>query len=241
MQKAKAWLVLALLSLYIGSCARDIHSQLRIMPLGDSITLGANYPGAYRVNLERLLETNNINVSFVGSQSNGPDQLKSKNNEGHSGWKIEQISANVVQWLDLAKPDIVLLMIGTNDIATSNVSQIPDVSAALAKLSDLIRLITQYDPKLRLIVSSIPPTVLFWNTYVLQFNEGIQSLIRAQARLGYNIHFADAYSAMGLADLDLYDGVGGAHPSGVGYDKIGNAWYSALINEPSITAASSSR
>ena len=47
---------------------------------------------------------------------NGPANLGDHDHEGHSGWRIDQIDANVVDWLRTTTPRTVLLHIGTNDM-----------------------------------------------------------------------------------------------------------------------------
>lgn len=96
--------------------ALNAQGPVRIMPLGDSNTWGQLVPGSYRTQLYQDLATEGIRTQFVGSLSNGPDALPSKNNEGHSGWTISQIAGGVDTWLKASQPQIVLLMIGTNDI-----------------------------------------------------------------------------------------------------------------------------
>jgi lysophospholipase L1-like esterase len=229
-RKGSLALFLSLFSILFFLGCSEGTATLKILPLGDSITMGANYPGAYRIELERLLEGRGLQTSFVGSQSNGPESLKNKANEGHSGWKINQIAESAPGWIATYRPDIVLLMIGTNDIGLSP-TPIPDVPAALSELSALVDLILGSPVKPRLILSSIPPVNLPWNSYVIQYNEGIQRLVQEKAGSGFKIYFNDAYSAMTMQDLDLFDGVGGAHPSATGYTKIGQSWFQTITAE----------
>lgn len=198
------------------------------MPLGDSISMGSNYPGAYRIELERLFRENSIDPIFVGSQSNGPSELQSKNHEGHSGWTISQITAITEDRLRMYRPDVVLLMIGTNDMANASLSTPPDVTAALERLEDLVEIIFHSQAGVRLILSTIPPTTQFWNEFVVEYNKGIRDIYIDQLNSGHNIRFSDSYSALTVADLDLNDGVGGAHPLQVGYGKIAGAWFQAF-------------
>ncbi len=107
-------------------CPTD-GTACKIMPFGDSITDGYNgdTPGGYRVELFRLAHAAGKNITFVGSGSNGPNTVGGvafpHNHEGHSGWTIAPaggrsgISTLVSTVMPQYKPDIVLLMIGTND------------------------------------------------------------------------------------------------------------------------------
>lgn len=93
--------------------------HLRIMPLGDSITAGSNINpgGGYRIELEAQFVAQGWRPDFVGPNWNGfGTTLHDHEHAGFSGYYIYQIQAGVAQWVADAHPDIVLLMIGTNDI-----------------------------------------------------------------------------------------------------------------------------
>ncbi len=189
------------------------------MPLGDSNTFGIFVPGGYRLKLYQNLTADGINVNFVGSLSNGPDSLPSKSNEGHSGWTIGNISDAVDGWLKTYNPQIVLLMIGTNNIAAGQ--DIPSMERQLAALLDQI---TRDLPQAQVVVASIPP--IAWppdNANVLLYNAAIPGIVAAKAAQGEHVVFTDMYNAVPLSDLASY-----AHLNADGYDKMADAWYSAL-------------
>src|SRR5947209_14639864 len=90
---------------------------IRVMPLGDSITwgVGSSTGSSYRADLWRRLVTQaGYHIDFVGSQQSG--SLPDTDNEGHSGWRIDQIAGGIDGWLATYQPDVVLLHIGTNDM-----------------------------------------------------------------------------------------------------------------------------
>jgi len=203
---------------------------MQIMPLGDSITFGINYPGGYRINLEALLAQKDIVVNFLGSQENGPASLKSKHNEGHPGWSIQHLAQNTPAWLDIYKPEIILLMIGTNDLWVDEASQKPDVDAALNQLKILVSTIVQKMPTSKIVIASVPPSPFFWNQYVIEYNSGIKEFVSTEAKSNNNLQFADVYGAMSVNDLDQNDGMGGVHPSSQGYNKIAATFFAALMS-----------
>lgn len=103
--------------------------MLNMLPLGDSITLGALNggfsPGGYRVFLERMLVAGGTEFRFIGSTNeNADDSQREIWHEGHSGWSIlpgrgyPGIMENLPNWAAEygASPDIILLHIGVNDI-----------------------------------------------------------------------------------------------------------------------------
>jgi lysophospholipase L1-like esterase len=115
-----------------------------IMPLGDSITYGdqtnpSQIPGGYRTQLYSDLHAANYAFNFVGSQTGNPSATLTAagqvNNEGHNGYRIDQILNNLDSsdgssgnnggyWLSggggtgrsAVLPTQILLHIGTNDI-----------------------------------------------------------------------------------------------------------------------------
>ena len=86
----------------------------KIMPLGDSITVGTPGLDGYRKALYLDLFNSGFDVNFVGSQNSGTGL--DNDNEGHEGWSADEIRDNVYVWLEENPADVVLLHIGTNDI-----------------------------------------------------------------------------------------------------------------------------
>jgi acyl-CoA thioesterase-1 len=225
----KNLIFLMTLLLCFHSSAAEKNKALKILPLGDSITFGINYPGGYRIKLEKLLAAENIAPQFLGSQVNGPEELKSKNNEGHPGWTIDDIAQQTQSWLKEYRPDLILLMIGSNDLWVDEPSQKPNVGKALTQLEGLIHLISQESPASRVIVASVPPEPFFWNNYVIEYNSGVKDIV--QKLKNQRIEFADIYSSLTLDDLDPNDGFTGDHPSKTGYEKIANTWFKVIMKK----------
>src|SRR6187551_463913 len=120
-----------------GAARAESNGGVRVMPLGDSITEGTQVPGGYRIGLWQRLASGRYTVDLVGSQFNGPSSLGDHDHEGHPGWRIDQIDANITGWLNTFQPHTVLLHIGTNDILQNF-----NVSSAPTRLSTLIDHIT---------------------------------------------------------------------------------------------------
>lgn len=190
---------------------------LKIMPLGDSITYGVidernTESGGYRTKLWNNLLSDGLKVNFVGSLSNGPVSLGDKDHEGHRGFRIDQIAASVGGWLNIQQPDIITLMIGTNDVlqeyATSTVS---------ARLSALIDKITDQVPNAELLVASIPPIgrSTSSNQRAISFDSSIPDIIDSKVAHGKKVSFVDQFSR--LTPSDLADGI---HPTADGYRQV---------------------
>src|SRR5581483_2540247 len=122
----------AVLTLGTATANAESNGGVKVMPLGDSITHGYTVPGGYRIGLWQRFTANGYKVDFVGSQSNGPASLGDHDHEGHPGWRIDQIDADIVGWLGTYKPHTVLLHLGTNDISHNyNLSPAPNRLSAL--------------------------------------------------------------------------------------------------------------
>src|SRR6187402_3283220 len=140
MRTRARWLALAALvamstavALQPGTAGAESNGGVRVMPLGDSITEGTQVPGGYRIGLWQRVVAGGYRVDFVGSQFNGPAALGDHDHEGHPGWRIDQIDANIGGWLRNTTPRTVLLHIGTNDILQNY-----NVAGAPGRLSTLL-------------------------------------------------------------------------------------------------------
>lgn len=210
----------------------DNASTIKIMPLGDSLTYGnyaygENGTGGYRTHLWRKLQdTGYTNIDFVGSVRWGPADIDPAS-EGRPGWEIEQISTNVESWLHRYNPDLILLMIGTNDILQNT-----PLETLLRRMEHLLRQIANACPAAHLFVAALIG-VRMPNEYgirlddILAFNEQLPDLVQSLADAGQNISFVDMYDRAGLGNDDF--GADGVHPNDSGYTKIANVWYEVVI------------
>ena len=199
----------------------ESNGGVKVMPLGDSITDGNQTPGGYRIGLWQRFVQNGYKVDFVGSLSNGPASLGDHDHEGHSGWRIDQIDANIVGWLNAQHPHTVLLHIGTNDIGQND-----DLPNAPNRLSALIDHITATVPTAEVFVAQIIP-LSFDTAQVNAFNAAIPGIVASKVAAGKHVHLVDMFHALTTADL-----VDGIHPTAAGYDKMAAVWYQALLSVP---------
>src|SRR5687767_3945473 len=159
-----------------GPAGAESNGGVRVMPLGDSITEGTQVPGGYRTGLWQRMAAGGYRVDYVGSQFNGPGGLGDHDHEGHPGWRIDQIDANIVGWLRTFTPRSVLLHIGTNDVLQNfNVGTAPN------RLSTLIDRITNTAPAAEVFVAQITPLAnASREAAVRTFNSAIPGIVQSK-------------------------------------------------------------
>ncbi|GAA4949092.1 ricin-type beta-trefoil lectin domain protein [Actinoplanes utahensis] len=198
------------------AAAAESNGGTRVMPLGDSITEGTQVPGGYRIGLWQRTATAGYRVDLVGSQFNGPAALGDHDHEGHPGWRIDQIDANVSGWLRSTTPRTVLLHIGTNDILQNF-----NVAGAPARMSTLLDRIATAAPSADVFVATIIPLANPGQAAAVRtFNAALPGIVRGK---GPRFHLVDMHAALTTADL-----IDGIHPTAGGYDKMAATWYAAL-------------
>ncbi len=227
-------------------CPTD-GSDCKIMPFGDSITDGFNpdTPGGYRVELFRRAHADGKKITFVGSGSNGPATVDGvafpPKHEGHSGWTIDpegsrsgissllKNDGGAQSVMTRFTPQIVLLMIGTND-AIDNYA----MSSATTRLGTLIDTIYSQLPDVLIIVAQPIPsrgdgskgddTAL--SDRLKTYGEAIPAVVKARADKGKHILSVDMFTPFALNKSKLLEDQW--HPNKDGYVIIGDQWYSVL-------------
>ncbi len=202
--------------------AGPAYGEIKIMPLGDSITKGSGSSDStgYRRALYLSLIGAGYDVNFVGSLNGGIPTDFDQDHEGHSGWHADEIRDNVYTWLGTNPADIVLLHIGTNDISGGD-EDVNEVEAILDNIDQyeadngthiavfLARIILRGDTK---------------NAQTIAFNDAVDAMVAARVVAGDAIVIVDMETALTYPD-DLADSV---HPNDTGYSKMANAWLVAV-------------
>ena len=199
------------------SSSLSVDVSLRILPLGDSITWGTQSTdgNGYRQDLLNLIPSGN-KVEYIGTQKGG--SMVENSNEGHPGAVIDEIAQYAVSDFP-ARPNLVLLMAGTNDCGKQD-----DVAGAPGRLGKLIDEIVSACPDATVIVAQIPPQKdAAAQRNVVAFNAAIPDVVKARASTGKHVLTVDMSQCLTLADLD-----GGLHPSDEGYAKMAQCWYGGI-------------
>lgn len=200
------------------------QNPCKVLPLGDSITFGLGYEGGYRVELFRLARSNQLALTFVGSEANGPQMVDGvpfpRAHEGFSGWTIQQIYNRLFSTMAPSvamaqEPEIVLLHIGTNDMYQGP-------QGAPERLATLIDDLTERLPDSLIVVSTIIPFPQSAAT-VSTYNMALVTVVNERIAAGKHVAFVDQFE--GFPTGELGDGV---HPNQQGYNRMGAKWYQAI-------------
>ena len=216
--------------------------QVKIMPVGDSITNGDGETGGYRKYLDYALKQKGISFDMVGPKKdmnasfsyNGQTVQYDSDHAGFSGFQIKEVPDwgksqgntgslyNELKNNDAVKkyqPDIILLIIGTNDM-TANRS----MSACSSDLHDLVDYMLGDMPAGGTVfMGSIPEHTAYGGNpeKIANYNNTVKSVAEEYEKAGKNVHFADVHGCLnGTADL----GFDNLHPNGTGYEKMGKFW-----------------
>lgn len=192
----------------------------KILPLGDSITYGIGFDGGYRVELFKSAHSAGKKITFTGSLSNGPSMVDGvmfpRNNEGHSGWKINQLLPLIPMPALQTPPHIVLLMIGTNDIAQND-----DLANAPKRLGALLDKLAMSAPDALIVLATLIP--MGSSKAVETYNAALPDLVSKRAAAGMHIQLIDQFK--GFPTSELGDGV---HPNQQGYKRMAGVWFAAI-------------
>ncbi|MFE5656034.1 ricin-type beta-trefoil lectin domain protein [Streptomyces sp. NPDC056517] len=193
-------------------------TSLRVMPLGDSITwgVGSSTGNGYRSPLRNRLAAEGHPLDFVGTLRGG--SMPDSDNEGHSGYKIHEIAALADASLTRYRPNVVTLMVGTNDL-----NQSYQVSTATARLRALVDRITAAAPDATVLVASlVVSTSGSEEQYRAAYNQAVPHIVRDAQATGRHVAYVDMSS---LTTADLADAL---HPNDAGYQKMADAFHRGI-------------
>jgi len=260
MQDARKFLLPILVIAFAWTIPPASAEPLRIMPLGDSITAGYvdNYTWktpftfGYRGALYAQLTKAGYDFQFVGTSPQPFDgqlgvpkkivkpDLRTLKQDGHRGYGgtvfqhlfegLPGSNGGIAAWMKADKPDIVLLMMGINNIAgfgnTGNPTYVEQ------QLQSLVQTIVDAKPDVKVIVAQIAPYQTGQNTdSVGQYNNFIKNtLVPHFTDQGKHVSTVDQYSNFltpdGKVDASLYANI--AHPNPAGYKRMAETWFRGI-------------
>ncbi|MDG1072263.1 MAG: Ig-like domain-containing protein [Akkermansiaceae bacterium] len=229
---------------------------LRIMCLGDSITVGytdnpgwTNHPFmfGYRSGLYTRLTNAGYNFQFVGGSTEPwtgisgdpthggtvtpPLDIRDFGQDGHRGYGGAGIWNNVNSWIDADDPDVILLLIGINGIS----------SGSPAALNTLVNNIVTHAPDVHVVVAQITPRATF-SQNLYDYNLYIRdTLVPGHVTAGNKVSTVDLYSFF-LNDPSTYTTLPSTsgsvkagvlsnninHPDNPHYDLMAQEWFEGI-------------
>ena len=222
------------------STATIAQAPVRILCIGDSITRGGGFSGGYRGPLQAHLRDAGWDFLFVGGSRLNSEGVEQPFHEGHSGFSIQMIrdgaktenseNSPLPKTLDRHRPDLVLLLIGTNDM------YVGDPVECAAHTKELMDLILQSATKPALLVGGIMPILPGlkpWGTLVPDditdrvnaYNTLLREAAISRAEKGFACAYADHTHAGQAPDTHVEDGV---HLTEAGNRRLATSWFAKL-------------
>ena len=205
--------------------------RLCILPLGDSITQSNNTHLSYRYPLWEDLLAAGYEFDFIGSMNTNwsgsptyPDQTFDRDHEGHWGWRVDEINAQIQGWLGSYTPDVVLMHLGTND-AFQNQS----TDSTVSELTDLIGMLRADNERVVILLAKVIPSTQYQSN-LDALNGRLDALAASLTTATSPVVVVDQASGFN-ANADTFDGI---HPNEGGEQKMATKWLEALeANWPS--------
>lgn len=214
----------ALLLLVLLSLPTVLRAQVKIMPLGNSITQGNTQHNSYRRALWFKLSNGGYAVDFVGSQNGNfggppPNPDFDLNSEGHWGWRADELLGSISGWAATYKPDIVLMHAGSNDMLQGQ-----SVASTVVEIGQLIDQLRVANPNVKILLGQLIPTTLAANVNITALNTALPALAAQKNTAQSSVTIVDQNTGFN-ASTDTFDGV---HPTDAGEEKMAAKWYQAL-------------
>jgi lysophospholipase L1-like esterase len=241
------WRVRAELVLANYSSAQPI----KVMAIGDSITDDCEINGAWRAALQGLLQTNGYPFTFVGRQSSSPapPAFTKTRHEGYCGAVIAApgVLTSPVHGYAGAKvylenivpdalaeaanrPDLVLLLIGANDIGRGR----NPYTVATNDMPNLLAIIFSNAPAANVVLAKI--TTLqnadlpgldygLYATNVAVYNAALQAMVNQHRAQGQNVFLADMFSVVNYNTMFLSEHL---HPNAAGLQAVAKEFLSRI-------------
>mgnify|MGYP000126747621 CR=1 FL=1 len=150
----------------------------KIMIMGDSIAQGLTSNKSTKILNEKLSQSQKPYV-FTGTQ---PSTTGGVNNEAYKGITAQnyyqKIISGEINFTSTNTPDIVVIQLGTNDLASGIVSRESDIgSKFIEPYKGIISSLRQANPSVEIIVMPVPESKIDWNSLVDDLNKALVKMV----------------------------------------------------------------
>jgi lysophospholipase L1-like esterase len=248
------WMMFCLLILGAGTRTRgelvlthfSAANPIKIMAIGDSITDDCSANGAWRLYLQPLLDTKGYPFIFVGrNQSSTVGAFTKTRHEGYCGAVVAPpgvltspvhgyagtdvyLQKIIADALTNATPDLVLMLIGANDIGRGR----NPYQVAMNDLPRLLDIIFSNAPGASVILAKITSltnaTGLNYGAYytnVSIYNATLQAMVNQRRDLGQAVSLAEMFSVVDPGTMFNSDHL---HPNALGLQAIAREWFTRI-------------
>ena len=202
--------------------AQTAPAQVRILPLGDSVTSSFSPHNSYRFWLDHYLHAAGIDFDFVGNQSgvaDGPpaDEDFDQDYSGGPGWTTET-AVGALGGLIATHPDIVLLDLGANDIGNL------DTQTTKNNIRAIIDGFRSVNPNVIILLAQPTPSTDTPNRLMKRLNRALGFVARTYDVSGSPVIAVNLFDGFN-AHTDTFDGT---HPNARGERIIARKFFDVL-------------
>jgi lysophospholipase L1-like esterase len=207
-------------------------SRSRLLAFGDSATAG-------EVTAPSMSASGGLHPQVVVAEASYPavlgSQLTSRYasqspavvvvNAGRSGEHVVDALPRFIDTYERERPDVVLLLDGYNDLLTRGQNAVDGAAAALTAIAVEAR-----NRGARVFIATVTPNRpdrqrTISASILLAYNDRIRAVAAAE-----RLVLVDLYAAF-LPAVDSYIGVDGLHPTEVGYRRMAETFFTAIVSE----------
>ncbi|AKG20776.1 GDSL-type esterase/lipase family protein [Calothrix sp. 336/3] len=208
------------------------QNKIKVMPLGDSICED-NQPF-----LRQQVTQEKLQINWVGSKKNSA--LADPEHECHGGWSAAQVlglpgtkmpcwegksPGNVSQWVKATKPDVVLMMLGSNDFFADNCRGEQTSNTLKTSLEKIVDEIYKNSPGVHIAIASLSPFNWQGGKESQQsINLYIQQMVKQRQQQGQKISFVDIHNSVPQNGFKADN----LHLNDIGNQAIAKTWIQAL-------------
>jgi lysophospholipase L1-like esterase len=239
-----------------GTASAAPAAPVKIMPLGDSITHGNAGYASYRYSLFFQMQAAGVNADFVGGQNSTENDAGviartdpisgqlvypnysttfDRDNQGMSSKTSAFIRDNVISYATAQHPDVVLLMIGTND--KPGLTGGTPVDTIASNIGGIITNLRTVNPSIKVFLAYLIPGARCEPTALLSLNDKIDALASMSTQQS-PVYIVDQYTQF---DLNAYTQTDRVHTNVAGENFMADTWYASvapvLVPEPTSLAA----